>query len=60
MYLLYFGLASVAYLGLEIAKDWLLYKGRGKAQQNNPNDPPITGPEDASAQRLIDLYKKKR
>ena len=38
--------------GLAIMKDWLIYKHRGRARPDNPNEenpPVITGPEDASA-----------
>jgi len=44
-----------------ILKDWLVYKHRGRARPDDPNDenpPVVTGPEDALAQRLIDLSKK--
>jgi hypothetical protein len=47
---------SILLLAL-IAKDWLLYKGRGRVQPDNPNEPDgpiITGPGDAINQRIID------
>lgn len=36
---------------------WLLFKERGYAKQEHPDDSIITGPEDASAQRIIDRSK---
>lgn len=48
-------------VGMEITRDWLVYKHRGRAKpddQNQENPPVITGPEDASAQRLIDLAQE--
>jgi hypothetical protein len=49
--------------GLSILQDWFIYKFRGRVQPDDPadeNPPIITGPEDAGAQRLIELYVKKQ
>jgi len=56
-----FLIVGVVVIGMLILKDWLVYKHRGRARPDDPNDenpPVVTGPEDALAQRLIDLSKK--
>ncbi len=48
-----------AFLALVILHDWLVYKLRGRVKPDSPDDTNssvITGPEDANAQRLGDLY----
>lgn len=52
----------VLFICAQVALDWLLYKGRGRVQPDDPNEnsPVITGPADALAQRLIDLIKVKK
>ena len=53
---------SIAFIiTMSILLDWLIYKHRGRAQPDDPNDknlPVITSVEDARAQRLADLYTK--
>ena len=59
--MLYFLITAVVVLGLGILKDWLTYKQRGRTQPDNPKDenpPVVTGPQDASAQRVLDLFKE--
>lgn len=59
----YFLISALLIVGMVIARDWLIYKHRGRAQPDDPQDqnPPIvTGPEDARAQRLMDLYQQKK
>ena len=61
MWFLIIGFAAI--IGLQLVRDRLIYKHRGRAQPDDPKDensPVITGPEDALAQRLADLYKKER
>lgn len=56
MFFLIFGLVIILLL---IFQDWLTFKMRGRANLNSSHDenpPVITGPEDATAQRLADLY----
>lgn len=58
----YFLFMAVFITGLLISRDWLIYKHRGQAQPDDPTDPNppvVTGPEDARAQRLLDLSRKK-
>lgn len=53
----------IVIIGLEILRDWLIYKHRGKVQPDDPKDenpPVITGPSDAHAQKLIDQYNKEK
>ena len=48
-------------ISLLIIRDWYSYKLRGRVSPDDPEDenpPVITGPGDAHAQRLIDLYKQ--
>jgi hypothetical protein len=58
---MYIFLTIVAVFVLQIIYDWLVYKHRGRTLPDDPNDPNppvVTGPEDARAQRLVDLAKK--
>lgn len=58
-----FLLAFAVTIFLLLLQDWLVLENRGRVQPDNADDtnpPVITGPEDASAQRLADLYTKKK
>ena len=59
--MLYFLITFVVVTGMAIMRDWLIYKHRGRTIPDDPNDknpPVVTGPQDASAQRVIDLLEK--
>jgi|GEM_PF-6077958 len=45
---------------MQILLGWLIYRQRGKAQQDEKNSPVITDGRDAFIQRYIDRYKRKK
>jgi hypothetical protein len=54
---------SIVVVGLSIVQDWLVYKHRGRSQPDDardPNPPVITGPQDAGAQRTLDLSHQEK
>jgi hypothetical protein len=61
MILLIIGFATI--IGLEIARDFFIYKHRGRVRGSDHNEgnlPVIADPSDACAQRLIDLSNEKK
>lgn len=61
MQIFYFIIIALFLIGLQIAQDWLVYKMRGRAQPDDPQDenpPVITGPQDARAQRYLDIFSR--
>lgn len=61
--MLYFIGFALGVVILQLVKDWIIYKHRGRAKLDDPNQdnpPVVTGPQDALAQRLIDLSKKEK
>ncbi len=58
---MYFIIGVIIVLALLITHDWLLYRLRGKAEPDSPdqeNPPVITGAQDAMSQWQVDLSKK--
>ncbi len=45
---------------MQILLGWLIYRQRGRAQQDEKNSPVITDGRDAFIQRYIDRYKRKK